>query len=184
LAQYPVYKAVTVKTNILTWFNASVDFPILKRISGEIGYRYFPEVSGPFPISGFSVFRANFKYNFTFSEWKRYVPSCYFFTGLNSTKQELTYYEPKYTVVEEYSALEMPLGVGLRFRRTSFWFAFEYPIFTFKNRRYSYVYSPNHISDGGRLLPDYGFHFGIALTLINIKLPFRETTLHKWIFKN
>jgi hypothetical protein len=184
-AQYPCYKAITLKTNVLTLFNGSIDFPVYGRFTGEVGYRTFPGGGSAFYIPETRGLRFNVKYHFPFHEWEAYVPSFYVFSGVNSLRMEARGYDEGYAVtsIGKLDVIKVPVGVGLKFRRLSVWLAYEPICVTYENSmKYyrDYVSSPIPSSET-RWKRNEFISVGVGLTLLNIKMPPRETTLYRWI---
>jgi len=179
-AQNPCYRAIVLKTNVLTLFQAALEFPVYHRLSAELSYRYYPKGT---LYPGFDSKRVNIKYHFTFNNWKSHVPSMYIFTGVNRLKEDIDRRIRGQDEVQSghLDVVKIPIGIGLRYRRVNFWVAFEPIVVTYNN-----IYTTHSITSGAgyseKKWRTYDYvSAGLSLSILNIQLPFTESEIYRTI---
>ena len=158
-AQYPYYRVLTFKTNLLSFVNLAVEAPIYNRLTTELSFR---KISYDLPGENHEKqsARFNLKYHFPRTDSKERDYSIYIVSGLNLFQNKATF------ETDEQGKLDVDriiVGLGTKKRRFDVWLAFEYTVNTRLN---------NYISNSSDKpwYPKMGISGGIALNLFHIKL--------------
>lgn len=165
--QYP-YRAITVKTNLLSLWNISLEVPVYKRITTELSYRAINFVD--FDIAFLDnhqkqTLRWNVKYHFPREDNTGRYYSGYVFTGLDQMKHTVDYGSNERGILD---VTRLAIGVGTKRRRIDLWIACEKIIDTRQNEYFEGSVGNNAIPH--RWFPDISVSGGIAFNLFNIKL--------------
>lgn len=166
-AQNPFDKTITLKTNLVSLFNISLELPIYKRFSTEFSFRefeYWEDMLINYHIHK-KTLRFNVKYHIPNNNHKEDYTN-YIFTGLNSC---IISYEKKYKDYQLFDAKRITLGVGQRMRLIDVWVSIEKNILTHYNFEKSFdSVTGNPIYEKWK--PNIYVSGGIAINIVNINL--------------
>lgn len=164
-AQYPYYRAITVKSNLLSYWSIAVELPVYRKLTIELSYRGIDYTD--FDIKALNnhrkqTIRWNLKYHFPMQDNTGKYYSPYIFAGVNNIQHSVDY---KY----EYGRLNVDritLGFGVKRRRIDFWAGCEMIARTHKNE----YTTTGPGANTSQWLQAFWPSGGIAINIINIKL--------------
>lgn len=170
----PYYKSLTLKTNLLSVFNLSLECPVYKGLTLEASGRYFAIGNLPGDEGGFSgdnvttSFRLNAKYHFDLYQSPN---SVYVYTGINVFNKTRYKYEDEYYYDKYVQHMTRAVaGIGTKRKVIDCWVAVEYPVLIFDNSSGPYSYG-NNIQGPRTVRPVVpSISAGFALNLFNAKI--------------
>lgn len=143
----PYYQCLTLKTNMLSLFNLSLECPVYKRVTLEASGRYFRYGTVPGDPGGYAgdnrttSFRLNMKYHFSIGAGQN---SLYVFSGMNMfNKTRYKYNDEHYYYKHTQHMARAVAGIGTKMAWFDLWIAAEYPIMIFDNSSYIYTFNSN-----------------------------------------
>lgn len=170
VADTPLHRFITVKTNLLALGHIAVEAPFLRNTTAEFNFRQIQyatyQYRQNFNKSGSHFkqnFRLNFKYHFPKVNELGNSYSPYLLVGVNVM---VHHFNIRYNAKGDYEASRINLGFGVKKRRYDVWIAAEYALQTTQNFYYD-------LSKAGPVIPEkwqprLSISGGIAVNIINL----------------
>ncbi|MBC7425094.1 MAG: hypothetical protein H7321_01060 [Bacteroidia bacterium] len=166
-AQYPCYKALTIKTNLISYLSLYVETPLIGRFTGELSAK---AISSNFIFENSkSTLHLNLKYHlFSIQKDKLISSSIYLTGGINILKMSYSGYPKQENIRYDarYDATRVVGGIGTKSRYFDVWFYLEKSFQTSHN----YYRKEYDNTENSKWNPFLKFSAGIALNLFNFKI--------------